>query len=113
MASLGYGMTVSRPWTRHMQKCCYRQIDPNLNNYHSDLTGIGRTLWILDITDLWPRQGETQSKYANHHLNLGCDISCIMPHCVGVESTLSLVVDVITWWQSKSTGETVREKVVG
>jgi len=35
-----------------------------------------------------------------------------MPHGVGVEASFSLGRDVIGWRQSKTTGETLREKVV-
>jgi hypothetical protein len=30
------------------------QINPNLNDYHSDPMEISSTFWIVDITDLWP-----------------------------------------------------------
>jgi hypothetical protein len=35
------------------------QINPNLNDYHSDLMEFSSTFWILDITDWWHRQEET------------------------------------------------------
>jgi len=40
------------------------------------------------------------------------DIFSIIPHGVGVEASFSLGQDVISWRQSKTTGETLREKVV-
>jgi hypothetical protein len=40
------------------------------------------------------------------------DIFSIIPHGVGVEASFSLGRDVIGWRQSKTTGETLREKVV-
>jgi hypothetical protein len=40
------------------------------------------------------------------------DIFSIIPHGVGVEASFSLGRDVISWRQSKTTGETLREKVV-
>jgi hypothetical protein len=40
------------------------------------------------------------------------DIFSIIPHSVGVEVSFSPWWDVIGWRQSKTTGETVREKVV-
>jgi len=40
------------------------------------------------------------------------DIFSIIPHGVGVEASCSLDRDVIVWRQSKTTGETLREKVV-
>jgi hypothetical protein len=40
------------------------------------------------------------------------DIFSIIQHGVGVEASFSLGRDVVGWRQSKTTGETVREKVV-
>jgi hypothetical protein len=40
------------------------------------------------------------------------DIFSIIPHGVVVEASFSLGQDVIGWRQSKTTGETLREKVV-
>jgi len=38
------------------------QIDPNLNDYHSDPMEISSTFWLPDITDSWRQQEETHSK---------------------------------------------------
>jgi len=86
-------------------------INPNLNDYHSDQMEISSTLWIPDITDWWQQQEETHSKYADLS-NVAHDIFSIIPHGVGVEASFSLGRDVISWRQSKTAGETVREKVV-
>jgi len=43
---------------------------------------------------------------------VACDIFSIIPHGVGVEASFSIGQDVIGWRQSKTTGETLREKVV-
>ena len=40
------------------------------------------------------------------------DIFYIIPHDVGVDASFSLGRDVPSWRQSKTTGETLREKVV-
>jgi hypothetical protein len=40
------------------------QINPNLNDCHSDTMEISSTFWIPDITDWWCQQEETHSKYA-------------------------------------------------
>jgi hypothetical protein len=68
--------------------------------------------WIPDITD-WCRQQEgTHSKYADLS-KVARDIFSIIPHGgVGVEASFSLGRDVVSWRQSKTRGETVREKVV-
>jgi len=87
------------------------QINPNLNDYHSDPMEISSTLWIPDITDWWQQQEKTHSKYANL-CNVARDIFSIIPHGVAVEASFSLGRDVISWRQSKTTGETLREKVV-
>jgi hypothetical protein len=72
---------------------------------------ISSTFWIPDITDWWRQQEETHSKYADLS-NVARDIFSIIPHGVGVEASFSLGRDVIGWRQSKTTGETLREKVV-
>jgi len=87
------------------------QINPNLNDYHSDPMEISSTFWIPDITDWWRQQEETHSKYA-YLSNMARDIFSIIPHGVRVEASVALGRDVIGWRQSKTTGETLREKVV-
>jgi hypothetical protein len=37
------------------------QINPNVNNYHSDPMEISSIFWILDITEWWHEQKETHS----------------------------------------------------
>jgi len=72
---------------------------------------IGSTFWIPDIPHWWRQQEETHSKYADLS-NVARDIFFIIPHGVGVEASFSLGRDVIGWRQSKTTGKTLREKVV-
>jgi hypothetical protein len=69
------------------------------------------TFWILDITDWWRQQEETLSKYTDLS-NVAHDIFSIIPHGVGVEASVSLGRDVIGWRKSKTTHETLREKVI-
>jgi len=38
------------------------QINPNLDDYHSDPMEIRSTCWLLDITDWWRQQEERHSK---------------------------------------------------
>jgi len=87
------------------------QINPNLNDYHSNPMEISSTFWILDITNWWRQQEETHSKYADLS-NVACDIFSIIPHGVRVEASFFLGRDVIGWRQSKTTHKTLREKVV-
>jgi len=87
------------------------QINPNLNDYHSDPMEISGTFWIPDITDWWRQQEETHSKYADLS-NVARDIFPIIPHGAGVEASFSHGRDVIGWRQSKTTGQTLREKVI-
>ena len=65
------------------------QINPNLNDYHSDPMEISSTFWIPDITDWWRQQEETHSKYADLS-NVAHEIFSIIPHGVGLEASLSL-----------------------
>jgi hypothetical protein len=87
------------------------QINPNLNDYHSDPMESSSTFWIPDITDWWRQLEEMHSKYANLP-NVARNIFSIIPHGVGVEASFSLARDVIGWRQSNTTGETLREKVI-
>jgi len=87
------------------------QINPNLNDYHSDPMEISSTFWIPDFTDWWHQQEETHSKYPNLS-NVAHNIFSVIPHGVGVEASLSLGRDVIGLRQSKTTGKTLHEKVV-
>jgi len=87
------------------------QINPNLNDYHTEPMEISSTFWIPDITDWWCQQEETHSKYTDLS-NVACDIFSIIPHGVRVEASFSVGRDVIGWRQAKTTGETLREKVV-
>jgi hypothetical protein len=71
------------------------QINPNINEYHSDPTAISSILWIPDITNWWWQQEETLAK--DTHLSIGVrDILYIILHCVGVEASFSLGRDVIS-----------------
>jgi len=38
------------------------QVNPNLDDYHSDSMEISSTFWILDIVEWWRQQDETHSK---------------------------------------------------
>jgi len=87
------------------------QINPNLNDYHSDPMEISSTFWVPDITNWWCKQEATHSEYANLS-NVAHDISSIVPHGVGVEASLSLGRDVIGWRQSQTIGEWLHKMVV-
>jgi len=69
------------------------------------------TFWLLDITDWSGQPQEIQSKNANLS-KVACDILSLIPHGVGVEACFSIGRDVIGWSQSKTTGDTLHEKVV-
>jgi hypothetical protein len=87
------------------------EINPNLNDYHSNQMEIRSTFCIPDKTD-WLRQQEgMHSQYADHS-NVAHDIFSIIPHGVGVEASLSFGRDVIGWRPSKTTGQTLHERVV-
>jgi len=87
------------------------QINPNLNDYHSDPMEISSTFWIPDITNWWRQQEESHSKYTDLS-NAARDIFSIIPHGVGVEASFSLGRDILGWRQPKTTGETLRENVI-
>jgi hypothetical protein len=87
------------------------RINPNLNDYHSDPMEIGCTFSIQDITDWWLQEEETHSKYTDL-CNVVRHIVSIIPHGFGVEASFSLGRNIIGWRQSKTTGKTLRNKVV-
>jgi hypothetical protein len=87
------------------------QINSSLNDYNSDPMEISSTFWIPDITHWWRQHEETHSKYADLS-NMAREIFTIIPHGVRVEDSFSLGRDVIGWRQPKTSGETLREKVV-
>ena len=87
------------------------QIDPNLDDYHSNPLEISSTFWISDITDCWRQQGKTHSTYADLS-DVARDIFSIIPPDVGVEASFALGRDIICWRQSETTGEALRENVV-
>jgi len=87
------------------------QIEPNLTDYHSDRMGISSTFWLPDITDMWGRQEEPHTKYADLS-NVGRNIFSIIPHGVGVEASFSLGRDDTGGRQSKTTGETLHKQLV-
>jgi len=87
------------------------QIDPNLNDYHSEPMEISSTFWLPDITDSWWQQKETHFKYANLS-NVARDISSIIPHDVRVEASASLGRDVIGLRLSMTTGKNLQENAV-
>jgi len=72
------------------------QINPNLNDYHSDPMEISSKFWLLDITDWWRQQEEMLSTYTDLS-NVARKIISIIPHGVGVEASWSLGWDVIGW----------------
>jgi len=87
------------------------QIDPNLNDYHSNPMEISSTFWLPDITDWWRQQEETHSKYDDCS-NVACNIVHIIPCGVGVDASCTLGRDVIGWRESKTTGKTLCKKVI-
>jgi len=97
-------------WSPELQQN-WGQINPNLNDYHSDPMEISRTFWLPDITHWWQQQEQTHSKYADLS-NVARDIFSIIYHGVRVEASFSFGRYVVMWSQSKTTGETLREKVV-
>jgi hypothetical protein len=86
------------------------QIVPNLNHYHSDPMEISSTLWILHITILWCQHEEIHSKHTDLSNVVG-DILSIIGHSLRVEARFSLWLHVIGCRQSKTTGESLRQKV--
>ena len=87
------------------------QVNPHLDDYLSDPTEVSSAFWTPDITSWWREQEETHSMFADL-ANVARDIFSIMPHGVGVEASFCLGRDILGWRQSKTTAESLREKVV-
>jgi hypothetical protein len=85
------------------------QINLNLTDYNSDPMEISTTFWLPDITDCWPQQWDTHSKYADLS-NVAHDIFSIIPHSVRMGDSFSTGLDVIGWRQSKTTGKPLLRK---
>jgi len=68
------------------------QVNPNLDDYHSDPMEISSTFWITDIAECWQQHEETHSKYADLS-NVAHDIVTIIPHGVRVEASSSFGQD--------------------
>jgi len=86
------------------------QVDPNHDDYNSDLMEISSRLWLPDITEWWHDQEEMHSKSTDLS-NVARDIFSIVLYGVGVKASCSLARDVIGWRQSETTIETLREMV--
>ena len=67
--------------------------------------------WLLDTTDWWRQPEETHWKYTDTS-NVARHIFSFKAPGVWVEASFSPGWDVIGWRQSKTTGETLRKKVV-
>jgi len=87
------------------------QINPNLNDYHSNQMEISSTFWIPDITDWWRQLEESHSKYPNLS-NVTHIMFSIIPQGVVVEASGSLAQDVIGSRQSRTSGESRRKELV-
>jgi len=87
------------------------QGNPNLNDYHFNPMEISSTFWLLALPDCWHQQEETHAKYADLS-KVACNIFSIIRHGDGVEVRFSLGHDIISWRQSKATGETLPENVI-
>ena len=72
---------------------------------------ISSTFWMPDITDWWCHKEEMHSIYADFS-NVAHNLFSIIPYHVGVETRFSLWSVLISWRQSKTTGETLCEKVI-
>jgi len=87
------------------------QIDPNLNDYLSDLMQIGSTCWIPDVTDRWRKEEEAVSMYPDLS-NVACNIFSIIQHGVGVEASVPFGRYVMARRHSRTIGESLRENVI-
>jgi hypothetical protein len=84
------------------------QINPNLNDYHSNPMEISSSSWLLDITAWCGPQEITHSSYADLY-SVARNIFFKIPHGVRVEGSFSLRRDVICWRQSETTLKTLCE----
>jgi hypothetical protein len=72
----------------------WQQLNPNLNDCHSDCMEISSTCWLLDITDWWCQQGEMHSKHTDTSIVAQNIISTGLQG-VGVEASIALGRDII------------------
>jgi len=89
----------------------WRQVDPNLNDYHFDPMETCSKFWIPDITEWWHQPEDSNSKYTDLSI-VARDTFSIIPHGAAVEGSFSLGREVIGWRQSNTTGKTLPQKVI-
>jgi len=65
------------------------QVNPNVNDYHSDPMEISSTFWLPGITTWWQQQEDIHPKHADLS-NVARGIFSIIPHSVGVEAIVPL-----------------------
>lgn len=87
------------------------QINPYLNDYLTDPLALSGAFWRADAADWWRQQEESHTKYADL-ANVARDIFSVMPHGVGVEASFSLGRDIIGWRQTRTSADSLRQKVV-
>jgi len=91
-------------------KMIWGQVDPSLNDFHSDHMQSSGTFWPLDITDWCRQQAEMHPTFTNLS-NVAQDIFSIIPHIVGVKASLTLGQDQIGCRLRETTSNMYREKV--
>jgi len=89
----------------------WEQVNLNYNDYHYDPMEIRSTFWKMHIIDRWCQHEEMHSKYTDLS-KVTRHIICITQPGVGVDASCSLGQVVICWRQSKTTGQTLGEKVI-
>jgi hypothetical protein len=85
------------------------QINPHLNEYHSDPKEISSSFLILIIIACQDQLQEMHSKYPDLS-NVARNIDSVIPDCDFMKVSISLLQDVIGLRQSKTTGNSVRKK---
>jgi hypothetical protein len=87
------------------------QVNPRLDDHLADPLASTDAFWYPDVLLWWKEQLDLHTEYAIL-AQVARDVFSVMPHGVGVEASFSLGRDVIGWRQGKTSGTTLRDKVV-
>jgi hypothetical protein len=87
------------------------QINPNINNYHTNCVGIISIYCVPDITARWCQQNQAHSKYTDHSI-VAYNIFSFIPCGVRLEGSICLGLHLIGLRQSITTAGTFCEILV-
>jgi len=80
------------------------EVNPSLDDFHSERMEISGTFWLPNISDRWPQPEKSQWNHASLSKVAG-NIFSIIPCGITAEASVSHGLDIIGWRQSNTTDE--------